>query len=291
MTQPATAAPLLYPDERRDALLLAVLAAVVLPWIPDQPLAALGGIAPRPLAVLVLVILALQAAGQVAMRALGARGGVLATGLLGGFVSSTATVASLGSQARAEPSHARLFAHAAALSAVSTWVQAALITFTLAPRAAAALAPMALAGALAAGAAGLLALRTPDGTARPPAAMRRSALRPREALLVAAVLAGVAIAVNLARERWGEAGLLAGVALAAAADAHAPVASLAALQAAGTVSAAEFLSGVLLAVGVNTLTRCAIAALTGGAVYARRVAASLAASWVAAAGAWLWSVA
>ncbi|WP_343252166.1 DUF4010 domain-containing protein, partial [Methylibium sp. T29] len=97
------ATELLSEQELHDGLLLTALALIVLPLIPARPLDALGGIDPRPLAALVLLILAMQAAGQVALRALGPRGGVLAAGLVSGFVSSTATVASLGGRARERP--------------------------------------------------------------------------------------------------------------------------------------------------------------------------------------------
>jgi uncharacterized membrane protein (DUF4010 family) len=97
------ATDLLSEQELHDGLLLAALALIVLPLIPAGPLAALAGIAPRPLAALVLLILAMQAAGHVALRWLGPRGGALLAGFAGGFVSSTATIASFGSRARADP--------------------------------------------------------------------------------------------------------------------------------------------------------------------------------------------
>ncbi|HKX94700.1 MAG TPA: DUF4010 domain-containing protein, partial [Methylibium sp.] len=73
-------------------------------------------------------------------------------------------------------------------------------------------------------------------------------------------------------------GLEAGVTIAALADAHAPVASLASLHAAGTIDAGLLVRGVLLAVGVNTASRCVVAALAGGGRYALRVGAGLATS-------------
>ncbi|HKX95519.1 MAG TPA: MgtC/SapB family protein, partial [Methylibium sp.] len=102
------ATQLLSEQELHDGLLLAALALIVLPLLPAGPIAALGGIALRPLGALVLLIMALQAAGQVALRWLGPRAGVLGGGFASGFVSSTATIASLGSRARAEPARGGL---------------------------------------------------------------------------------------------------------------------------------------------------------------------------------------
>ncbi|MFO1251727.1 MAG: DUF4010 domain-containing protein, partial [Inhella sp.] len=132
-----------------------------------------------------------------------------------------------------------------------------------------------------------LALLGRNGQHLPAVQEKGSALRPREALLVAVFLAGVAWAVTQARAAFGAGGLLAGVGISALADAHAPVASLAALHAAGQIAAPLLLQGVLLAIGTNSLTRMVVAWVAGGWVYARRVAAALVGSWgLAAAAAW-----
>ncbi|WP_353092015.1 DUF4010 domain-containing protein [Methylibium sp.] len=280
------ATQLLSEQELHDGLLLTALALIVLPLIPARPLDVLGGIDPRPLAALVLLILAMQAAGQVALRALGPRGGVLAAGLVSGFVSSTATVASLGGRARAQPEQATLLAGGAALSGVATWLQALLISALLSPPAAAALLLPALAGAAGALAVGLLCLRTAGALQEPPTGPPRSALRLREALIVALTLGIVALLVGNAQRHYGDVGLELSVVLAALVDAHAPIASLAALHAAGELPTEPLLHGVLLAVSANTLTRCGVAVVAGGRAYALRVAlaliVSLALAWAVA---------
>lgn len=80
---------LLSEQELNDGILLIALAMIVRPLIPSRPLEALGGIEPRPIAMLVLLIMAIQASGQMAMHWLGVRGGMLASGLVSGFISST----------------------------------------------------------------------------------------------------------------------------------------------------------------------------------------------------------
>lgn len=273
------ATQLLSEQELHDGVLLAALALIALPLIPSRPIEMLGGINPRPLASMVLLIMAMQAAGQAAVRWLGVRGGLLGAGFASGFASSTATVASFGHRAREQPLHTGLLAGAAALSAVATWVLALAMAGALSPQAGAALLPVALAGAAGAVAVGLLPLLTSrDAVAVEPPATQRSALRPREALAVALALALVALLVGSAQRHFGEAGLQVGIALAALVDAHAPVASLASLHAAGTLQTDHFIRGVLVAVGTNTLTRCAVALGAGGKAYALRVGAALMAS-------------
>lgn len=280
------ATELLSEQELHDGLLLTALALIVLPLIPARPLDLLGGIDPRPLAALVLLILAMQAAGQVALRALGPRGGVLAAGLVSGFVSSTATVASLGGRARERPGQAALLAGGAVLSGVATWLQALLISVLLSPPAAAALLLPALAGAAGALAVGLLSLRTAGAVHDPPASPPRSALRPREALAVALTLGVVALLVGNAQRHYGDVGLELSVVLAALVDAHAPIASLAALHAAAELPTEALRHGVLLAVSANTVTRCGVAMVAGGRAYALRVGLALTVSLALA-----WSVA
>jgi uncharacterized membrane protein (DUF4010 family) len=149
----------------------------------------------------------------------------------------------------------------------------------LSPVAALAFLPVALAGALGAAGVGLLALRAQA----PPAAVELppstgSALRPREAIAVAMLLGLVAAGVGLAQQRFGDVGLNLGIAFAALIDAHAPVASLAALNAAGSLPVHGVVLGALIAITVNSLTRCVVAAVAGGRAYAQRVGAALAAS-------------
>ncbi len=279
---------LLSDAELHDALLLAALALVLLPLAPAAPLAWLGGMALRTLLLLVLLILAQQAVGHVALRLLGPRAGLALSGLFSGFVSSTATIASMGSRARAQPALGTACEAAALLSTVATWMQAMLMLAALTPASALALAPSAAIAAAVAAAAGWLRLRqapkevpASDGhTGRsPPAA---GPLRLREALLVAALLLLVAVAVSWAQRHFGSAGLLGGTALAALGDAHAPVAALGALAASGQIDAATVRDGALVAIGANSVTRCITAFVAGGAGYGSRVALSLAASTGAA---------
>ncbi len=279
---------LLSEQEVQDLMLLAALALVVVPLLPAKPLPWLGGIQPRSLGLLVVLILALQAIGHVATRWLGPRLGLAASGFFSGFVSSTATVATMGARHRAQPGQPDWHACAGVMSGAATWLQALLMSVALAPSAGATLAPSALLGAaVAVGAGGLLLQRSRQ---RPGVETQEDVrpLRLREAAIVAAVLAGVAWGVSQAQQLFGTTGLFAGVALASLADSHAPVVSSAALFQAGRLDASTLLTSMLLAIGVNTVSRCVVAWLSGGPAYAWRVAAGLgSAAVVAALAGWL----
>lgn len=276
-------------QELHDGLLLAALALVVLPLVPDTAPAWLAGIRLRPLVALVLLILLVQAAGHLALRLLGPGLGVAAAGFFGGFVSSSATIAAYGARARHTPVQAASAAAAAAFSTCATWLQALLMAAALAPDALAALLPVTVAGALGAGVAAFALLRA---AARQPRAAdtamhEHGVLRLREALIIAVALSLVTLLVSLAERHFGAAGVYGGAVLAGLAEAHAPVAAQLALEAAGRIDAPTLQTGTLLAIGANSLTRCVVAALAGGPGFALRVAAALAAGVAGAAAALL----
>ena len=102
---------------------------------------------------------------------------------------------------------------------------------------------------------------------------------------MALLLTGVSLAVSWAQGVFGDAGLLAGVALAALADAQSALPAIGALHTSGQASTATVLLCVLVAISTNALTRTATAFVTGGAGFGLRVALSLAASTCAAWGA------
>jgi uncharacterized membrane protein (DUF4010 family) len=81
----------------RSMLQFAILTAVVLPLLPNEPLGPYGVLNPFQIWLMVLLISGVSLAGYVAWRLAfvaghgGGSGGILLTGLLGGLVSSTAT--------------------------------------------------------------------------------------------------------------------------------------------------------------------------------------------------------
>jgi uncharacterized membrane protein (DUF4010 family) len=268
-------------EELHDGLLLGALALVVLPLMPEQPLPWLAGMKMNWLLGLMLLLLGLQAAGHVALRLAGPQTGLALSGLLSGLVSSTATIAAMGARARHEPALAPACLAGAVLSTCATWLQAQAMLFAMAPDAALVALPVCLTGALLCGAMGwTLARRSRSalgGSPRPASdAERRGPLRLREALLMAFILSAVAVAVSWARSHFGSLGLFGAVAIAAFADVHAPIVSLAGLQAAGSVTPLQVLQGLLLAFLCNGVTRSITAVAAGGGRFARAIVVALA---------------
>lgn len=267
-------------DELHDGLLLAAVALVLVPLVPQQPVAWLGGLQPHQIAALVLLILLLQAAGHVALRLVGPDVGLALSGLISGFVSSTATVASMGSRLRASPAHAGACTAGAMLSTAATWLQAMAMLLAVSPTLALRALPALAAGAAVAlawgGAQAARNRRAADGSPVPAGtAARGRALRVREALIVALLLTGVTVVVSLAQRHFGQIGALAGAALAGFGDAHSGVAALGAVSHQGTLGEGLALRGVLLTLTTNSLTRAVVAWMSGGRPYAARVGGCL----------------
>jgi uncharacterized membrane protein (DUF4010 family) len=90
-------------NEMRAALLFAVLALVILPVLPPGSYGPYGAFRPRQLWVVVLVFSALNFVGYIARRLIGETRGLAVTGLVGGFVSSTAVALGFSRRSRDEP--------------------------------------------------------------------------------------------------------------------------------------------------------------------------------------------
>ena len=267
-------------EELHDGLLLGALALVVLPLMPQDPLPWLAGMKMYSLLGLMLLLLALQGAGHVALRLTGPQTGLALAGLMSGLVSSTATIAAMGARARREPELSMACVAGAVLSTCATWLQAQAMLFAMAPRAALAALPICLPGAALCGAMGwALARRSrregPQGQAAVGANDPRGPLRLREALVLALILSAVAVAVSWARAHFGSTGLFGAVALAAFADVHAPIVSLAGLEAAGSIGVPVALQGLLVAFLCNGITRSVTAVAAGGWGFARYVIPAL----------------
>lgn len=261
-------------EELHDALLLSALALVLLPLLPASQVSWLGQLSPRQMLMLLIVILLMQGLSHVARRLLGNRSGLALSGLLGGFVSSTATISAMGSLAKEGRAPLRLCWCAAVLSMVATWLQMVLMSLVVAPKLAGALLAFVAWGMAVPLVLGLLLWRQGDRQLQPEALRQGGVLRLREAMIVAALLVGGAIMVNLA-QRWGAGGLLVGTAVAAFADAHAPMASLLALAGSGRIEHAMLITGLLVALAANGATRAGAAYLSGGARFGHVVAGAL----------------
>ena len=77
-----------------------IVAVVVLPLLPDEPVGPYDALVPRKVGLMVVILSGVSLVGYLLVRILGGRAGWALAGALGGLVSSTATTLSFASKAR-----------------------------------------------------------------------------------------------------------------------------------------------------------------------------------------------
>jgi uncharacterized membrane protein (DUF4010 family) len=254
----------LRPAEVRDGIVLAALVLLALPLVPDRPLWG-NTLNPHVIVQLLALLLGVQAAAHLARRLLQARHAVALSALASGFVSSTATIATLGLAVREGRSGARLMAGGALLSCVSTLLQLLLVAFAVQPAWLGHLALPVLGGAALALAWGFWLVHGAAPEAAPVAAEQDERMFSlKGALAVAALLAGIQALVHALTLWLGEAGLIVGSLLGALADLHS---ALAAVFSSGPPAPIGH-QAVMGALAVHALSKSVTASLVGGRSYA-----------------------
>ena len=278
----------LQPGEVRSGLILAALLLLVAPLVPNEALWQ-GLLNPHVVMRLLLVLLVIQSLAHVGRRLLQARQAMALSALASGFVSSTATIASLGMEAREGTVAVRAQAGAAVLSCVATMVQIVVVAATVQPLWLARLWAPALAGAAVAGAWGWWQVR---GVQAAPSVSAQAGQRPqlppdtgmfklRDALLIAILLSSIQVGVQLLTRWQGDAGMLVGALLAALADVHASTAALLGQGGPDSSSGQAIAQGLMAALLVHAGSKSAVALASGGWRYALAVAPGIVAHTLA----------
>lgn len=272
-------------QELHDALLLAAAAAIMLPLLPDRAIDPWQILNLRKLWTLAVIVMAITAFGHVALRAFGANLGLALAGLAGGFVSSAATIAGMGTRARANALLVPACVSAALLSNVSTVVLMTIIVGALSPPLLSVAALPLLAAGIIAVAAALLSSWRSFGKQIPAEEMSAGrAFEPLQVLAFVTTVAGILL-ISAAMHAWlGNAALAWTLGVSGLADVHAAAASAAQFVAVGRIAPGEALFALLLAFASNTATKLILAFLQGGRGYGLRLLPGLV-SMVAAFGA------
>ena len=216
----------LSPGEVRDGIILAALVLMALPLVPNRPL--WGPVLnPHVIVQLVALLLGVQALAHLSRRLLQARHAVALSALASGFVSSTATIATLGLAARERPADVRLLAGGGLLSCVSTQLQVLLVAAAVQPAWLPVLwLPSLAAAVLALAWGGWMVRGAPQAADVPSVPDEDRMFSLWAAAGVAALLSGIQTGVYGLTLWLGSTGLLLGSALAALADLHAAVAAV-----------------------------------------------------------------
>jgi uncharacterized membrane protein (DUF4010 family) len=210
----------------RAAVRFGVMALVILPLLPAGPYGPFGGVRPRELWALVLFFSGLSFAGYVARRVAGSSHGYFLTGLLGGLISSTNVTFTFGRLSRRHPDIARALAFGAVAANAMLFPRVLVATAVLNAALVPLLIPYFLAPALVATAVAAIGAVRFEG-AGSDADERRNPLQIVDALRMAVLFQIVLIAVYVARESWGESGVLTSAAILGLTDVDALTMSMA----------------------------------------------------------------
>jgi len=254
--------------EVRDALIFAGATLVVLPLLPNEALGPYKALNPRSIWIVVILVMAISAAGYVAVRLLGARFGLPIAGFASGFISSTATIGAMGARVQKNPGIISAAIAGAALSTVATIIQLSLVLAATSMVTLRTLAIPLICAGIAAAAYGI------GFTIR--ALHKRESAAPQSgqafslpvALVFALTLAAILIASAALRETFGETGVILAAAAAGFVDTHSAAIAVASLVASGKMTATDALFPVLAGLSTNTISKVVFAWSSGSRSFA-----------------------
>jgi uncharacterized membrane protein (DUF4010 family) len=258
-------------DELQDALIFAGATLVVLPLVPNRPMGPYGALNPHSIWVIVILVMAISAAGYVAVRMLGARFGLPIAGLASGFISSTATIGAMGARVAKTPDVLPAAVAGAVLSTIATIVQMALVLAATSMTTLQALSvPLICAGLAAVVYGAVFTVRALSQKTESDTQSGR-AFSLSTALLFALTLASILVASAALQEWFGETGTIVAAALAGLVDTHAAAISIASLVASGKMSATDAAFPILAGLSTNTMSKMFLAGISGGRAFALRM--------------------
>jgi uncharacterized membrane protein (DUF4010 family) len=247
--------------ELRAGVRFAVMACVILPLLPEGPYGPLGGIRPRELWALVLFFSALSFLGHVARRLVGAGQGYLATGLIGGLVSSTNVTFTFARLSRGNPALERSLAFGAVGANAVLYPRVVAATAVLNAPLVPVLIPYLVLPALVAALTAATGLRK-SAPAGAPVLPQDNALQLRAAIQMAILFQAVLMVVSFARETWGQSGVLTSAAVLGLTDVDALTVSMA-RGVAKTVSLETAAAAIAVGVLANTAVKLGVVLVFG----------------------------
>jgi len=257
-------------DELTDGLIFAASTLVILPLVPNRPIGPYDSLNPHSIWILVILIMAISAAGYIAVRTVGARFGLPIAGLASGFISSTATIGSMGERAAESGDILPAAVAGAVLSTVATIIQMAIVlaatSVTALQRLSAALVCAGLAATVYGAVFTIRALRRHTDNR----GQTGHAFSLWTALVFALILAAILVLAAALKDWFGETGVTLAAALGGFADTHAAAISVASLVATGRMRADDAVIPILAGLSTNTVSKLALAA-GGGRSFALRV--------------------
>ena len=267
---------------------LVFLSVSVLAWqsLPDEYWGPNKALNPHAITEFIVTILLISALGKFSIYLLGKRYGLILTGLIGGFASSTATIYSMGVANQEDESAHSGSILGAILSNVSTLLQIILLCQLLAPQLTLLSLKPIVAGMTTIMLVSFVAfhkLRNSEKNQQLPI-VDSEIVDWKSLLILTFVVTSISFMSGVLFEKFGSSALPLIAAISGLADAHAVIPSLAAFVNQGSLQPKDALLPIMIAFTVNTCTKCLIAFQAGGKKFGFKVSTGLA---LTAAGAWL----
>jgi len=249
--------------ERLASVKFILVVLVVLPALPNRSLDVLYGLNPRFIWLMVAFVTGLGFVAYVLAQFLSPERSVALTGIIGGFVSSTATTVSMAERTVQNETLSHVCAFAVVTASIVMFpralIEVAVINPDLFTSAAVPLGAMTLVGVVAAG---TLYWRTTTAETVEPNELKNP-FRLRPALLFGVIFAVVLLVSEYAHEWLGTSGVYATAFLSGLADVDAMTITLSKLAAEGTISTEVATTGIVIAAIANTMVKAALAWLLG----------------------------
>ena len=252
-----------------DTLKMGIIALVIYPFLPDQPLDPLNILNPRQIWLMVVLVSLIGYVGYVLIRILGTERGLSLTGVLGGLVSSTAVTTAMASEVRLQKEILSSAVFATTIASCTMFPRMLFIVLvvnrgiflSLLPK----LGSMTIAGVALA----FLFLRKKDPVGKNVAL--KDPFRILPALTFGAFFAFVLLTSKLASIYFGNAGAYAASAIAGLADVDAISLSMATL-AKSSLTPSTAVTAITLAAITNTLVKLSISYIMGTREFGNRIA-------------------
>lgn len=269
--------------EIRSALILLAMTFIALPVIPDESIGPFGGVNPREIWLIAIILAGVSFAGYLAVKLLGSRHGIMLAAAAGGLVSSTAVTASSAKRAAAGEGAPHLLAAGVALASAVSFVRVIAIAGFLTPGLLRFLAPPLGAAIAVAVTWAFIAVSRPRSEGEEEQTVEFK--NPFEFWAVigfALLLAAIVLAGRLLGENLGEAGAIVGALALGLADVDAVTVSMSRLTPEPLSFNAAALA-ILAAVVSNNVSKTAIGAVAGRGSFAVQIAAMTALCFAAGA--------
>lgn len=260
-------------QDLRSTLEFALVAAVVLPILPNQTIDPLNVINPSQIWLMVVFVSGIGFAGYILMKFLGTTRGLSLTALLGGVVSSTATTLSFSSHSKNNPALFRRFAQAIVIASCVMFPRVAIILLvintSLLAQIAIPFAAMLIAGI---GAVLLLQPKGEEPAEQPQDLEVDNPLKLSTALIFALIFAIVLVVVKVMQNSFGDAGVYVASTLTGLTGVDAITLSVARLASQGELAQTVAGSAIAIAAVMNTIAKAGIAMIAGSKEMRRPIA-------------------